>query len=233
MSEISDRIIRRMKDLNLKQTDLVKATGLSKGTVSKWVSGVNTPSSDVLPLLAKALDVSSDWIISGGNSLKFFDSQPVNMWDTDTPLEDDEVEVPFFRDFSFACGYGAIGEAIEHEKTEKIRLSKQTLRTLGIQYNQTVAAMASGESMSPTIKDGDTVHIDIGRKTIKDGKIFAICHGGLFMIKRLYNQPLGGIRIVSDNPVEFPEIRLTAQEIKDQQFEIIGWIWQIVSVETW
>lgn len=231
MSEISDRIIRRMKDLDLKQADLVKATGLSKGTVSKWVSGVNTPSVDVLPVLSKALQTTSDWIIAGANN-SISQLQPVKVWDENTPLEDDEVEVPFFKDFSFACGYGSVCD-IEQTPTEKLRLPKITLRNRGIQYNQSVAAMASGESMSPTIKDGDTVHIDLGKKTIKDGKVFAICHGGLFMIKRLYNLPMGGIRVVSDNAVEFPEIRLTSQEVADQQFEIVGWIWQVASIDTW
>ena len=87
--------------------------------------------------------------------------------------------------------------------------------------------------MSPTIKDGDTIHIDLGRKNIKDGKIFAICFGGLFYCKRLYNLPLGGVRIVSDNSTEFPEMHLNAQEIIDQQLEIIGWVWQISSLESW
>jgi len=115
----------------------------------------------------------------------------------------------------------------------KLRMSKATLRNRDIDRKNAVATLASGDSMSPTIKDGDTIHIDIGRKTIKDGKIFAICHGGLFMAKRLYNLPMGGVRIVSDNAVEFPEIRLTAEEIQAEQFEVIGWIWQIASLETW
>lgn len=229
--QAADRINQKMQELGLTQADLLRATGAGRATISGWVNGTNKPSAKHIGSLAKTLKVTEGWILYGLEESIALDS--IRTWDENTPLEDDEVEVPFFRDFSFACGYGSIGEAIEHEKTEKLRLSKLTLRSLGIQYNQTVAAMASGESMSPTIKDGDTVHIDMGRKTIKDGKIFAICHGGLFMIKRLYNQPMGGIRIVSDNPLEFPEIRLTAQEIKDQQFEIVGWIWQIVSVESW
>lgn len=232
MSEISDRIIRRMKDLSLKQTDLVKATGLSKGTVSKWVSGVNTPSADVLPALAKALQTTSDWIISGGDSIKFIENQSIEVWDENTPLDDDEVEIPYFDNFSFACGHGSVGEAMANQ-TSKLRLAKLTLRNLGIQHSETFAARASGESMSPTIKDGDTVHVDMGKKIIKDGKVFAICHGGLLMIKRLYNLPLGGVRIVSDNAIEFPEVRLSAQQIKEEEFEIVGWVWQVSSLDTW
>ena len=87
--------------------------------------------------------------------------------------------------------------------------------------------------MSPTIKDGDTIYVDLGRKTIKDGKIFAVCIGGLFYCKRLYNLPFGGVRIVSDNSDEFPEIQLTADQIKEQDFQITGWVWQISTLERW
>ena len=68
---------------------------------------------------------------------------------------------------------------------------------------------------------------------IKDGKIFAICLGGLFYCKRLYNLPLGGVRIVSDNSEEYPEINLTTEEKETQQFQIIGWVWQITRIERW
>lgn len=233
MNEIRDRIIQRMNELGLRQADLIQALGISKGTVSKWVSGVNTPSSSVLPDLAKVLQTTPDWLIKGGDVLaSSVVFHPVEAWGDDTPLEDDEVEVPFFKDFSFACGGGSIGEAIANE-TRKLRMSKATLRNLSITKENAVAATAIGDSMSPTIKDGDTIHVDLGRKNIKDGKIFAICLGGLFYCKRLYNLPLGGVRIVSDNSTEFPEIHLNAQEAVDQQLEIIGWVWQISSLESW
>ncbi|WP_269915065.1 helix-turn-helix transcriptional regulator [Acinetobacter sp. HY1485] len=229
MNEVRDRIIARMKTLNLKQVDLVQATGLSKGTISKWLSGMNIPSNTALPRLAHVLQTTSEWLISGQETHQF---EPVDVWDDETPLEDDEVEIKFFKDFRFACGAGNISEALESEG-RKLRLSKITLRRLNIEYMNAVATTAEGDSMAPTIKDGDTIHIDTGRTTIKDGRIFAVCHGGLFKAKRLYNLPMGGIRIVSDNSVEFPEERLTAEEIQEQQFEIIGWIWQIASLERW
>lgn len=229
MNDVRDRIAQRMKALNLKQVDLVEATGSSKGTVSKWISGTNIPSNTVLPALAKALQTTSEWLINGKDNYNF---QHINTWDDDTPLESDEVEIKFFKDFRFACGSGSVGEALENEG-RKLRLSKTTLRRLNIQSDHAVATTAEGDSMAPTIRDGDTIHIDLGRKQIKDGKIFAVCHGGLFKAKRLYNLPFGGIRVVSDNSTEFPEEHLTAEDIKEQEFEILGWVWQISSLERW
>lgn len=233
MNEVRDRIIQRMNELGLKQADLVTRLNVSKGAVSKWVSGLNTPNSTILPQLADALETTPSWLINGTQNLKNDVSIiPIEAWDSDTPLDIDEVEIPFFKDFSFACGSGSIGTAMANEK-RKLRMSKLTLRNRAIEQRNAIATLASGDSMTPTIKDGDTIHIDLGRKNIKDGKIFALCHGGLFMAKRLYNLPMGGVRIVSDNSAEYPEIHLTAEEILEQQFEIIGWIWQISSLENW
>ncbi len=229
MSSIRDRIIQRMTDLKLRQVDLMDATGATKGAVSKWVSGTNVPSTEFMPALAAILKTSENWLLTGNQTPEFRQVEP---WDSNTPLDDDEIEIPFFKDFSFACGGGSIGEAIANE-TRKLRMSKATLRNLSIMKENAVAATAIGDSMSPTIKDGDTIHVDLGRRNIKDGKIFAICLGGLFYCKRLYNLPLGGVRIVSDNSTEFPEIHLSAQEVVDQQLEIIGWVWQISSLESW
>lgn len=233
MSDIRDRIIKRMRDLNLRQVDLINLLGVSKGTVSKWISGVNVPSSEILPDLAGVLNTSPSWLIKGdGVDRSEVVLHSVESWDSNTPLEDDEIEIPFFKDFSFACGSGSVGEALASEK-RRLRMSKTTLRNRAIERSNAVATQATGDSMSPTIKDGDTIHLDIGRKTIKDGKIFAICHGGLFMVKRLYSLPLGGVRIVSDNYSEYPEIKLSADELKGEQFEVIGWVWQISSLESW
>lgn len=156
-----------MRELNLKQVDLINQLGVSKGTVSKWISGLNIPSSEVLPDLARVLNTSPQWLIKGDGvdqSKVLF--QQVESWDSNTPLDDDEIEIPFFKDFSFACGGGSISEAIASE-TRKLRMSKATLRNLSITKDNAVAATAMGDSMSPTIKDGDTIHIDLGRKNIK------------------------------------------------------------------
>ena len=229
--QVSDRINLKMTEHNLSQADLVRGTGAGRATVSGWVNGTNNPSAKHLDNLAKTLKTTTSWLLTGfadeGNNF-----QLIETWDSNTPLDEDDVEIPFFKDFSFACGSGSIGDAIANEK-RKLRMSKSTLRNLTISKENAVAATASGDSMCPTIKDGDTIHLDLGRKTIKDGKIFAVCIGGLFYCKRLYNMPFGGVRIVSDNSEEFPEIVLTADEAKDQDFQIIGWVWQIATLERW
>lgn len=229
--QVADRINQKMTEHSLSQADLIRGTGAGRATVSGWVNGTNNPSAKHLNNLAKTLKTTTSWLLTGiadiGQNL-----QSVEVWDDNTPLDEDEVEIPFFKDFGFACGSGSISEAMANE-TRKLRMAKSTLRNLTVEKNNAIAATASGDSMSPTIKDGDTIYVDLGRKTIKDGKIFAVCIGGLFYCKRLYNLPFGGVRIVSDNSDEFPEIQLTADQIKEQDFQITGWVWQISTLERW
>lgn len=225
-----------MKDSGLDRTQFAEKIGMSYNLLSQYI-GKNPKKNigdDTAEKIETAFNKPKGFLDQANqfNLIKDQHFQIVDTWDSETPLGDDEVEIPYFEDFSFACGSGSIGEALESE-TSKLRMSKSVLRNLTIDKKNAVATRASGDSMNPTIKDGDTIHIDLGRKTIKDGKIFAICHGDLFYAKRLYNLPLGGVRIVSDNSAEFPEMRITAQEVIDQKFEIVGWIWQISSIESW
>jgi len=231
---LHERIQQKLKEKNLKQADIARATGKSTAAVTKWLRGENIPKAENLKAIAKLLEVSDEWLLTGKNLtvLESQDLQPLSEWDETTPIDEDEIEIPFFQNFSFDCGSGSVGEALKAQ-SQALRISKATLRDLGIEKENAVATGASGDSMKPTIKDGDTIYLDLGRKTIKDGKIFAICHGGLFVAKRLYNLPMGGVRIVSDNTAEYPEVLLTAEERKEQEFEVIGWVWRITSTESW
>lgn len=230
---IGKRIADLITKKKISNAGLARAIDVSRPTIGNWIEGKSMPSGENLNNLANALGVDPNWLVTGEPQPKLsIPAQAIEEWDADTPLENDEVEIKFFKDFKLACGSGNIGDALESE-WRRLRLSKTTLRNLGIEFNNAVAMTADGDSMEPEIKDGATVYLDLGRKTIKDGKVFAICHGGLFKFKRLYALPLGGIRIVSDNSEEYPEERLTAQEIIDQEFNIIGWAWSWQSIEKW
>ena len=157
---------------------------------------------------------------------------PITEWDDSTPLDDDEAEIPFYKDIAFACGHGAVNDDVTHE-TRKLRMGKRTLSNLGVMPENAFAVTARDDSMMPYVQDGDTIYIDKGRKEIKDGRIFAIRFGELCLCKRLYRLPDGGVRIVSDNSDEFPEQVATKQQISDGEFEVIGWVWSVSHLERW
>lgn len=127
-----------------------------------------------------------------------------DLWDRNTPLNSDEVAVPFYQDVRLSAGNGFADDIADYNNF-KLRFSKATLRKQGVQFENAVCVIADGNSMEPVIPDGTTVGIDLGNKTIRDGKIYAINHGGLLRIKLLYNMPNEQVKIRSYNSEEHPD----------------------------
>ena len=59
----SQRLIEAMNATQMKQADLARATGLSKGGISNYVMGRYEPKSDIISKLAKALNCSEMWLM--------------------------------------------------------------------------------------------------------------------------------------------------------------------------
>jgi phage repressor protein C with HTH and peptisase S24 domain len=231
-----ERLIARAKELNLKQVDIVKATGASKGTVSNWFAGRDIPSSKYIMRLAKKLDTTPDWILYGQNLLsdKFklsiedevhhasihpdLELGRIDAWDSETPLDEDEVEVPFFMEVELAAGIG--GEHNLERRGPKLRFSKSTLRRCGVEAEAAACVKISGNSMEPRLFDGDVVGVNTFDTKIVDGKVYAINHDGLLRVKRLYRLPGNGLRINSINSDEHPDERYFDRDL--EQIKVIG-----------
>ena len=57
-----DRLKEAMRDVGKKQADLVRDTGLNRGTISRYLSGEVEPRQDAAYKLALALNVSETWL---------------------------------------------------------------------------------------------------------------------------------------------------------------------------
>lgn len=62
-STTSKRLKEAMESAHMKQADLARATGLSKGGISNYVIGRYEPKSDIISKLAKALNCSEMWLM--------------------------------------------------------------------------------------------------------------------------------------------------------------------------
>ncbi|MCL8342929.1 XRE family transcriptional regulator [Pseudomonas mosselii] len=145
---------------------------------------------------------------------------PISLWDDDTPLDDDEVEIPFLREVELSAGSGRT--VIERSSTAKLRFGKRSLRAHNVQFDQAVCVVVSGNSMEPVLPDGSTVGVNIGQTQIVDGKMYAIKHDGQLRVKVLYRVPGGGVRFRSFNQSEHPDETYTAEEMAEKSIEIIG-----------
>lgn len=242
LKTFQDRLVFIMQHKKLKQIDLVRWLEVSKGTASNWYSGKTTPENpEQLAKLANFLGVSIEWLATGQGEMTAMPAlqsnispnfRPIDDWDSTTPLDGDEVAVPFYKDFTVACGHGTDGVAYDDE-WRRLRISRATIKRIGSHKDQIFATLADGDSMSPTINDGDTIWVDRSKENIKDGKIFVFEYGGLFMCKRLYRLPNHGLRVVSDNSDVYPDWEMTGQEREQNHFRLIGWVWHWSVMERW
>ncbi|ASN70315.1 putative repressor-like protein [uncultured Caudovirales phage] len=63
MSIISERIQEALYAKDMKQSDLVEKTGISKSSISTYISGAFEPKQKNLYKIAKALNVDPSWLI--------------------------------------------------------------------------------------------------------------------------------------------------------------------------
>lgn len=219
MSTLAQRLKQARTESGLTQVELAKEIGVSQNTIQKVEKGGETK---YINQLARALKVNAEWLQFGTGEQhptpRKIESNVgelggFNLWNRETPLDDDEYEVPFLKDIEMAAGDGMFDQ-IEDYNGFKLRFSKATLRRQGVQYENAVCVTASGDSMEPVIPDGTTIGIDLGYKTIRDGKIYAINHGGLLRVKILSRLPNDYVMIRSYNDEEYPDETVHLSEVQ-------------------
>lgn len=149
--------------------------------------------------------------------------QPMHPWDSSTPLDDDEVEVPLYMEVELSAGSGTTH--ILETNGPKLRFSRSTLRAYGVAPENAACCFSRGDSMGKEVPDGATVGIDLGSTQIYDGEIYAIDHGGLLKVKYLHRLPGGGVRIRSELRDEYPDEDLYGDDLKD--LRILGWVFWV------
>lgn len=223
----------RMRELKITQEGLAEKLGVTQGAVAHWLSGRREPDlatiSRVLSILGlPPIQIGVQNIQSIAEQLGHY--RPVesnaeligtmSAWDSSTPLGDDEVAIPLYKEVELAAGGGAT-QVIE-VPGRLLRFAKSTLREAGVMPANAVCATVKGRSMERLIMDGATIGIDTGSKHIEDGEIYAFDQDGMLRVKYLYRLPGGAVRVRSENDEEFPDETLSAEQFAS--IRMLGWV---------
>lgn len=214
---------------------LARALGITPKAVGKWLNGEARPNAEKMESLARLLGVEIGWLAWGTGSMVRIaphnqqapltpepegEIVPFSVWDDSTPVDDDEVEVPFLKEVELSAGSGRL--ALEVSTKAKLRFGKHTLRRYGVQFDKAVCVSVSGNSMEPLLPDGSTVAINTSDQQVVDGKIYALSHYGQLRVKQLYRLPGGGIRLRSFNRDEHPDEEYTLEQMVQAELSILG-----------
>lgn len=218
---------------SLTQADVAEACGWSgQSAFSQYATGKVPLNVEALLKLAKALNFDasevSSRLLSTVASVHQERIQPsvklgsIETWDDETPLDDDEVYVPFLHEVELAAGSGRF--AIEESANSRLRFNKKDLRHNGVQFSNAKCVKVGGNSMVPVLRDGATVGVNVGKNSLSDivdGEMYAINHNGQLRVKQVYRIPTG-LRLRSFNRDEHPDEDYTFQQIQEQQISILG-----------
>ncbi|WP_171890074.1 XRE family transcriptional regulator [Klebsiella pneumoniae] len=229
MNTLAERIRLAMAHAGTTQSQLALRVGVSQGAIQKLTSGKAQSSGKIVDI-AKALDVDPVWLSTGEGSMGPAKTPEqrlygVDPWDKRTPIERDEVEVPYLKDIEFACGDGSCLD--DDYNGKKLRFSKATLRKVGANSDGegVLCFAAHGNSMEPVIADGSTVAINCHDKRIVDGKIYGINQGGWKRLKILYRSGPNKITIRSYNSAEYPD-----EEVEMDSLEVLGRLFWVSTI---
>ena len=172
--------------------ELARRTGIPRRTLETYLSGDAEPKASRLNAIAMAAKVSLDWLISGTHNASNIPDNNDPGW-ADVPLYDVRV----------SAGHGAM---LDHERViTHLKFRRNSLARKGLQTDKLCAVQVSGDSMLPTLSEGDTLLIDRIQQTPVGDDIFVIRFSEALLAKRLQRLANGGIRIISDNPLYPPE----------------------------
>lgn len=156
----------------------------------------------------------------GKNLLEFLSRQTGN--DTKSVLlhdTDELVELPLYN-VRLSAGEGDLvsDEAIVDTRAFRKSWIENVLRATPAALK---LAVAHGDSMEPTIHDGDLVMIDTRDAGPKREDIYVLRWGEDVLVKRLQRLPVGGFRVVSDN-ARYEPINLMPAQIQEYGVAVIG-----------
>jgi phage repressor protein C with HTH and peptisase S24 domain len=173
-------------------------TGYSSEQIAKWRDGKSRAAFLPLAILCKAAGVSLDWLAFGIGT-------PDNSGEVAVPAAalNDVVMVPFLS------VHGSAGPGVSNGNVEiidSIPFSRTLLRKQGIKPEEAHAITAKGDSMFPTIADGQIILIDAGMRRIRQDAIYALSIDDDIRIKRIQRGIGGTLTLKSDNPNYEPEL---------------------------
>jgi phage repressor protein C with HTH and peptisase S24 domain len=112
----------------------------------------------------------------------------------------DWVDVPRL---ALGASAGAGVMAGEEQPIGTFRFSTSWIRQQGLDPAQLTAIAVTGDSMEPTLRDGDEILVDRAARALRDG-IYVVRVGDALLVKRLDLGQPGHIVLISDNQVYRP-----------------------------
>jgi phage repressor protein C with HTH and peptisase S24 domain len=133
-------------------------------------------------------------------------------WETPDDLEPDDERVWVDRyDYRFSAGTGVIQWEIRQKKA--LPFDVGFFKALGVRPSDCKLAQVHGRSMEPYLFNRDMMMICSSRTHVRDGLIYAVYFEDEPLVKQIFKEPGGALRLHSYNP-EFLDKVIGADQLE-------------------
>lgn len=222
---LGSRLRMRREELRMSRNVLAKKAGVALSTVQKYEEG-GDPKASILGKLAKELDISTDWLISGSTHTTSPPGEECAIEPLHGHADAGVVIHTAKRDYGLvlvpkvkarlSAGNGSLETSDELEGLFAFR--ETWCRTKG-QPGNMVLMDVGGDSMSPAIESGDTVLIDKSKTEIIAGHIYAVGIDDEVLVK--YADKLPGKLVLCSENVRYASIEIDLSQ-EHTNIRIIG-----------
>ncbi|MFN7611436.1 MAG: helix-turn-helix transcriptional regulator [bacterium] len=197
--------------------DAARLSGLPYGTLQGYIRGGELKLSNAASL-ARATGVRLEWLANGSGPMRGEETGEVTTITAATPPG--HVLLPLLEARAAAGNNGGLRS--DH-LVDFIAFSESFLKQTLRRSPQNLALLtASGDSMDPTIRDGDLLLVDTSARRIEGSFIYVLAIGGGLLVKRIDLRRDGSVILKSDNPkyaaeevpaVETPTLQVLGQVV--------------------
>jgi phage repressor protein C with HTH and peptisase S24 domain len=197
---------------------LARAMGVSPSAFRKWLKGEAEPSRERLVALARAAGVGVAWLAEGEGPAPAFESPGGRRraGERESATELDWGQFVLLPHRAEAAAAGSVTPP-NPSGTEWMALRHDWVRAVcKVEPTELVLETATGESMTPTIRDGNTLLIDTTDRTFRNFGIYVLEINGQRLVKRVQRKHDGSLVLISDNTAYQPDAvdREAADDVK-------------------
>ncbi|MBF0238920.1 MAG: helix-turn-helix transcriptional regulator [SAR324 cluster bacterium] len=201
------QIIQSCADGN--KSDFARKTGKTPGQITDICKGRSKPTYDYLLFLTETYGVNIQWLLSEHGKM-FMDSKA-------SEEADDFVFVPRYN-VKASAGYGSV---INSEHIVDYLAFKRGWIQSDLRVDPMGLALLTvqGDSMEPTIREGDLLLVDLHQNQVLRDGIYVVRMDDVLMAKRVQRGHNGQVHIISDNRA-YKEFIIAKHET--EAFQILG-----------
>ncbi len=198
-SQLTREIRRRMEDGGFNQKSLARAAGLNDTAVRDILIGKSkNPRHDTVQKLADVLGCSMLDLLEPGRP----PTAPAPS--TAPPPGEDLVFVPTYE-VAAAAGEGIVID-VEYG-TGRLAFRRDWLRGVTRATSEELAVITvRGDSMYPTLTDGDTILVDLTQRAPSRDGIYIVRFGEFVLVKRLHLDPVRRLVTISCDNNNYPPL---------------------------